>query len=146
MLIIICLLPLIFLAFLSVLFGGDFIGYIIDESISGTATTNITDTTVIDWATKEVEFNIDPITGMISVLIAIAVFTILIGIQILASGLSDVSVKAMMVGVIYTGLWGVLSVLSIEVIKSIELIGSLIYVLLTVGYAIGVFEKMSGGN
>lgn len=146
MLIMICLLPLILLTFLSVLFGGDFVGYIIEQGVEGSAIVNITDTTVIDWGERSIDFNIDPITGMIALLVGIAVFTILIGFRILASGLSDTSVRSMMVGVSYTGLWGVLTVLSISTIKSIELIGSVLYVFLTVGYVIGVIDKMTGGN
>jgi len=138
-----CLLPLLLLTIISVLFGENFIGYILEQDIKSTATVNITDTTTIDWGENLIEFNIDPITGMIAIIITIAIFTILIGIQILASGLSETSVKALMVATSYTGLWGVLSVLSIEIIKSIELVGSLIYVVLTIGYVIGVMEKMS---
>lgn len=146
MLIMLCLLPLLLLTFLSVLFGGDFIGIIIEQIVEGSSTINITDTTYIDWGERDIAFNIDPITGMIALMVGIAVFTILIGIQIFASGLSDTSVRAMMIAVSYTGLWGVLSVLSVNTIKSIELIGSVIYVLLTVGYVIGVIDKMTGGN
>lgn len=131
MLMIACLLPLIVFTFLSVIFGDEFMAKSLESG----------------WSDKSVVFeipaiNADPVVGMLALLCAIAIFTVLVGIQIFASGISETSIKALSTGLLYTGLWVVLSLLSAPLINSIEIFGNIIYICLTIGYVIGVIEKM----
>lgn len=90
------------------------------------------------------EIGIDPLTGAISIIVVIATATALLGIQFLGSGLSDNSVRVLITVAIYASIWTILSLLAIPLIKGIEFFGTLIYVGLTIGYIIGVMEKISG--
>jgi len=131
MLIMLSLLPLIVLTFLSVMFGNDFLSATVESG----------------WITDDASvFEIDPFIGMIAILLIIAIFSLVIGFNILASGFSDTGVKALSTGLLYTGLWAVLSVLAFPLFKDIKVFGTLIYVALTIIYVIGVIEKMYGGG
>lgn len=129
MLIMLCLTPLIIITFISVIFGKDFLSA--NYNFYGEL--------------SMFEINIDDMTGVIAIIFVIAIFTVLVGIRILATGISETSVKALSSGLVYTGIWTLLSLLSAELIFEIEIVGSLIYVSLTIGYVIGVVEKMYGG-
>ena len=91
-------------------------------------------------------FFIDPIFGAIGILIVITIIVALLGIQIFGSGLSEASVKIITSALLYGGLWGLLSVVSMPLIVSIEMFGTLIYVSLTIGYVYGVIKQMMGGG
>jgi len=90
-------------------------------------------------------FSIDPIEGAIIFLITIVALASTVGIHILASGLAETSVRVLINIVIYVGLWGVLSMLASPLIFGIAVFGGLIYVLLTLGYTIGVIQKILEG-
>jgi len=87
---------------------------------------------------------IDALTGAISIIVIIATGTALLGIKILGSGLADPSVRVLITATIYSAIWILLSLLAIPLIHSIEHFGILLYVALTIGYIIGVIEKISG--
>jgi len=149
MLIILMLLPMIVLTFISVIFGNEFLGISVSQELISALEVN---GTVPEWLNVEgltggeYLFNIDLIIGAIAIITVIAVISIGVGIQVLGSGLSETSVKMIITALAYMGLWLVLSVLSMPLIFSIEIFGTLIYVGLTLGYVLGVVEKMTGGN
>lgn len=89
---------------------------------------------------------IDPVAGLIVIFIVIIVIAALLGIQILASGLSPESIKFIMNAILYFAIWSLLSTLCFNLIVSIEIFGTLIYITLTIAYVIGVIQKLSGGN
>jgi len=78
------------------------------------------------------------------IIIAIAVGMAVIGFRVLGSGLSDPSVRVLITAVVYTGIWTMLSLLAIPLLYGIEIFGTLIYIALSLGYVIGVIEKISG--
>ncbi|MFX0069874.1 MAG: hypothetical protein ACFFAO_02180 [Candidatus Hermodarchaeota archaeon] len=90
-----------------------------------------------------VSVGIDAITGALAVIIVLIAIAVLVGIQVLGSGISEQSVKTIIIITGYASLWGIFSVLSINLIISIEIFGYIIYIGLTIIYAIGVMNKLS---
>lgn len=88
-------------------------------------------------------FYIDEFTGALVIIIAIMIIAVIIGLQIFGSGLSDQSVKILSIGITYYGIWSIFSVLSYELIISIEVIGVLLYIVLTIVFTIGLIKKFS---
>ena len=117
---------LLSIVFFNVVLGASFF----DHSVSGRVDTS---------------FGINSISGAIAIISTLVVLAILAGVRILASGLSETSIRTIIIIVGYIGLWTVFSVLAINLIFAIELFGTLIYVGLTVLYAVGVLDKLSNG-
>lgn len=135
---------LLVLTLISIILGSNFTDSLVETTIdSEVIVDDVVGTFVIEGT--NVVINIDPFIGAIAIIIVIATLGALFGIQVLASGLSPESVRVLIIAVAYTGLWTVLSVLALPLISSIEIFGSLIYVVLTIGYVIGVIGKV-GGN
>ena len=88
---------------------------------------------------------LSPLQGALAWIITLVTIICLAGLQVLASGLSDPAVKTLRMSLMYGGIWAVLSVLTWSLIISIPIFGGIIWLALTVIYAIGVFQKM-GGN
>ena len=130
---------------ISVLLGSSFTDTLVSTTIDNEAIINGTITSFEIWNT-DIILNIDPIIGAISIIIVVATVGAVIGIQILASGLSPESVRVLIMAIAYTGVWTVLSILSFPLITSIEIFGGLIYVILTIGYVIGIIQKLGGGT
>ena len=86
-------------------------------------------------------FFIDEFVGAIVIIIAIISICAIIGIRIFNTGLSDQSIKMITLGITYISIWSIFSTLSYDLIISIEIIGSLLYVLLTVIYILGIIQK-----
>jgi len=144
-----CLLPLISITFLSVLGGAEFIGIPLDSSFFDYLLINgseYSEWIKIDDLGISGSFNIDVIAGAIAIIIVIAVIGIGIGINVLGSGLSETTVKLIITAISYTGLWALLSVLASPLLFEIEVFGGVIYIALTLGYTIGVVNKMTGGK
>jgi len=134
MLIVISILPMIVLSLLSLVFGNDFVGIVLDE-----------DSLEIEWDQLEaITLELDPLIGAIVMIAIIAVAVMILGLRVLASGLSDSSVRIMCVALSYVGIWFFLSVLAMPLMVSIEIFGFIIYISLTLLFTIGVIEKMSG--
>lgn len=135
---------IIVLTILSVISGGDF--------ASGTAEGGLTNELIVNGTTSTIQyeeydttFGIDPLTGAIALLIIIIAIASIIGLQIFGSGLSDTSVRAIRSAIMYIGLWSTFSLLALPLIFDIAIYGSIIYVILTIGYAIGVYKQISEG-
>ena len=134
MLISITILPLVILSFLSLVLGNEFVGLFIGQENLAVELTEL----------DPISFSLDPLLGAIVLVSAVAVAVMLLGLRILGSGLSDDSIRILCVALSYIGIWMFLSVLAMPLLLSIELFGALIYTALTIGYTIGVVEKMSG--
>jgi len=135
----------LFIMFVLVIFN-----IILGGSFISTSTTLVIDTdTLIDGVSytykSESEnflFEIDSLEGMIILLTTITTIATFTGVQVLGSGLSDSSVHTLVIVAIFSGIWIILSVLVAPLVWSIEIFGTLIYVLLTIAYAIGVVQKV----
>ena len=76
-------------------------------------------------------------------MIAVAAIT---GITVLASGLNPQSARIIIMATVLGGTWGLLSVLAYPLIVTIELFGSVLYVMLTVGFAVGSIQLIAGSG
>ena len=123
------------------------IGVITQVGIDNTAIIDGVPTTFLVEAT-DVIFSIDTSSLIVSglfILTTIIGIALITGIQVLASGLSPASVRVILLITAYTGAWAALSVLVFNLIVSIEIFGSVIYIILTVAYVVGVIQKISEG-
>ena len=139
------LLIILMLIFLSLILGQDFLASFVSVGTDTEAIVDgISSTFVIE--AENVLFYIDTSTlivagiSLLTTLIIVATFT---GIQVLGSGLSPSSVRTIILVTTYIGIWTALSVLAFNLINSIPIFGYVIYIGITVGYAIGVIEKIS---
>lgn len=124
MLIVMSLAMLLIITFFNVVLGASFSNYNAGTSYS-------------------VNVGIDSITGALAVIIALVGIATVVGIQVLGSGISEQSVKTIIVVIGYASIWGVFSALSLNLIVSIEIFGTIIYLFLTIMYAIGVMNRLS---
>lgn len=112
------------------------------ENIAGYGTVNQS-TSFYNISNVSAMFYIDEFAGGLVILIAIMIIAVIIGINIFGFGLSDQSVKILTIGLTYYGIWSIFSVLSYSLIVSIEVIGSLIYIILTIVFTIGLIQKFT---
>ena len=136
---------MLLLTILSIVFGQNFGSGIVDSTTEGATLINGTSTTVV-LGKGDVLFSIDSIEGAIPIMAIMLVVVILLGITALATGLSPQTVKIGTFLIFYIGFWVLLSVNAEPLIRSIEIFGGLLYVVLTIGYTIGVFQNLSGGK
>jgi len=132
----------------SLVLGGNLFGQVVSVAVDNTAIVNGSTTTFVVEA-QDVLFYIDTsaleLAG-IALLITVLGVALLTGIQVVGSGLNAESAKIVILLTGFAGVWAVLSFLAFNLIVSIELFGTLIYIMLTVAYSIGVVKKISGGN
>lgn len=140
-----CLAIMLTITLLSIVSGGSFVSGTTENIIYNELIVNGT-TSTIDYGTANLTFGIDPLLGGLMILTTIVILASLVGIQIFASGLSDSSVSTIRTAIMYAGLWTTLSLASLPLISSIELIGTAIYLTLTIVYVIGVFQSITGGD
>lgn len=124
--------------------------------ISGLANVAIDNDALVDGASstfevigQDVIFNIDTsnlITAGIALITAIIIVSAITGITVLGSGLNPQSAKIIIFLTGYIGIWTTLTALAFNLIVSIELFGTFIYIGLTIAYVIGVIQKISGGE
>lgn len=145
MLIAVCLAIFVGITLLSLVLGGTFVSITQNFSVDNSALLNGTVST-FEVVGESIGFEIDPLIAGIAILIAVSAGTAIIGVQVLGSGFNSASVKIITLISAYVGLWTLLSVLASGLIKSIEVFGSMIYITLTLGYTIGVIQKLSGGG
>ena len=130
---------------MSLILGGIFVDIPVSINIKGSQKLGGT-TTTFEIPIGDFTLQIDPVMGLIVIFIVIIVIAVLIGIQVLASGLSPESIRFIMLAVLYFALWGLLSTICYNLIISIEIFGTLIYITLTIAYVIGVVQKISSGS
>jgi len=140
-----CLLILVVLSVFSVILGSSFMGIIVEQTISNTVVVNGSATTFV-VESMEFVFNIDPIAGMVGSLALWVGIALVFGIQIFGTGLSDDASRIATMITIYTAIWTILSTLVIPLIFAIEVFGAIIYVVLTIAYAVGVIQKIGGAD
>ncbi len=139
---VVCIVILLFLTFLSIITGNSFITTTIDASY--------TYEQILNGSTSELGqeyvqvLNLDPVyeaLGWIGIVGGIAVIS---GVAILGSGLNTVATHWLTYLTFFTSLWVILTILPLPLIASIEVFGVLIYLLLTIIYAISVILWIGG--
>ncbi len=135
------------LAVFSLIIGGNLIGTTVNVLVDNSALINGS-TTTFEVVAQDVLFQIDTTTLIIAgiaLIVAVSLAAAITGIQVLGSGINTQSAKIMILITGYTGIWASLSIISFQLIFSIEVFGSVIYITLTIGYAVGVLQKIGGG-
>jgi len=138
------LLILIVLSLFSVILGNSFIGSEVENVIGNELLINGTTTEV--GVETEAIFYIDPFLGITAMIIVLVILATAVGVQVLGSGLSPTTVRIIVIGTAYGGIWVLFSLLAEPLISSIEIFGSLIYITLTIGYIWGVIQQFSNGG
>lgn len=148
MLIGLSLMIIIVLGFLSLIVGDDYISSTVNIGIDNEVLLNGSITTYF-VEQETILFEIDTsvfIVAGIALLITVAVVAGITGITILGSGLTSASVKIIIMITAYTGIWISLSAICINLIASIQIFGSMIYIGITLMYVVGVVQNLSGGS
>lgn len=133
------------LTIFSIVLGSDLSGSVFDTSLGGDLIVNGT-TTTLEFTGDDALFVIDPTIATIAVFVVIIAIVAVLGIQVLGSGLSPESIKTIMTCILYGTVWGLLSVLALPLISAIEVFGTVIYMVLLIGYIVGVIQNITGGN
>ena len=142
------LMILIFLSMFSLILGNSLLSGSAIIGVDNSAIINGSVTTYV-VAPESVLFTIDTTTLIvagIALLVTIGITAGITGIQVLGSGLNAQSVRMIILLVAYGGVWTTLSILAFNLINSIEIFGSVLYITMTVLYAIGVIQKLSGSG
>jgi len=139
MLILLTLGILIIIALFSIIIGGN-LNTVNSQTIDINATSGGS-TSNFDFGNLSQSFYIDDLVGAIVIIIIIISLSALLGLRIFSSGLSENSVKMLTLGISYISIWSMFSVLSYPLIVDIEVFGLLIYIMLTLGYVIGIIQK-----
>lgn len=148
MLISLSLLIMMVIVVFSLILGNGFFGVIQGITISNSTIINGSTSTILIEG-GNVIFNIDTsnlIVGGIALLGTVVGIALIAGIKILGSGLSDSSVKIVLIIWAFSGIWLTLTILAVNLIASIEIFGSIIYVMITIAYAVGVIRKVGGSS
>ena len=145
MIVAITLTIMMLLTVVSVVFGQNFGSGIVDTTTEGTTVINGSSTTIV-LGQGDVLFSLDAIEGAIPIMVTMLIVFILLGITALATGLSPQTVKIGGFLIFYIGIWVLLSINAEPLIRSISIFGGLLYVVLTTGYTVGVFQSLSGGG
>lgn len=133
------------LTIFSIVLGSNLAGASIDNSITSDLIVNGT-TTTLEFTGDDIIFAIDPTIATIGVFVVIGVIVAVLGIQVLGSGLSSESIRVIMACILYGSVWGLLSLLAFPLIIAIEGFGTVIYMVLLIGYVVGVIQNIVGGE
>ena len=133
------------LTIFSLVLGGSLSGSIIGSDLNPNLIVNGS-TTTLEFSGDDVLFAIDPTVATIAVFVIIIAIVAVLGIQVLGSGLSSESIKVIMACILYGAVWGLLSVLAMPLILAIEVFGTTIYMVLLIGYIVGVIQAITGGE
>lgn len=145
------LIPVILMIFSSVLYQSIALG-VTDEHFGADFRTyydNQTGSGVLDNGTEvqlgvddtDVTVGFDVTTGVFALFIAVVAVAVVSGITVLGSGLKEVSVKMIIKGVMFYGLWAIISLYGVEGYALMPMgIGWIIYLIYTCVFTIGVFE------
>ena len=139
---------LVVLSMFSLILGNDFIAGIANIAIDNEALVDGVSST-FEVIGQDVIFSIDTtslIISGISLITTVIVVAGILGVSVLGSGLNPQSSRIIVLITAYVGIWLTLSILAFNLIVSIEIFGSVIYITLTLAYAVGVVQKISGGN
>lgn len=133
---------MVFLAIFSVIVGSDWGQDLIEYGTNSYATAP-EGSGSFNTSSGSTLFGMDALSGTLLIIIIAITIVAVIGLRIFNSGLSDHSVKVISTGLLYGGIWLSLSVLGYGMLNSIEIFGSVIWVLLTLMYTIGVINKFN---
>ena len=91
-----------------------------------------------------VDLYFDPLIGAVGWFIPFGIAMAIVSINVVGSGLGESGASSVRNLLMFGGIWTVFSVSSLALFDSIPIYGNLIYVVLTIVYAIGVFIQIGG--
>jgi len=95
---------------------------------------------------SEYEFAINEAQGIIAIVIAVSIIASLIGIRVLGSGLSEMTVKILYNTIFFYGVWALFSVFALEWLLIIPIGGWIIYLILTGVLSFGIVQQINGNG
>ena len=144
LLIAIPVLILVFLTILSMLAGNDFVSSSLDASETYQSFINGSATGVgIDGSES---LGVDPLLFAIIWITIIGAIAVASAVNALGSGLTDRGSHWLTYMVFFVSFWIILSTFPFPMILSIEIVGSIIYLFLTICYAVGVILFIGGSG
>lgn len=114
----------------------------LDGNVSGTQGLNETETGIELDGSQEISMTLGG--GVIVVLLAGISLLAILGIQVMGSGLSGVTVLGVFKATVLLAIWGLFSTGAINLFLEIPLFGMPFYFLLTLLYSFGVLRSISG--
>lgn len=138
------LIPIFIMVILTIwnlIFSATFISYDISSSYS--AETMINGTTTTYNSSQVGTFSLDSVSGALTWIIVIVALVSAIGLNVFGSGLSETSVKTILIATIWTCVFGIFSLFAYPLINSIPYnLGNLFFIFLTIIFCVGVFKQM----
>lgn len=130
-----------FLLSMFMIFGGNsLVGMDQTAGVDGTQTLNGTDTTVLQGSTFA--FYIDPVQGAIVLFTVLIGVAIVMGLQVLGSGIATDQGKTVTKFVYYTAFWVIFSAFGLPLLNAIPVFGGWLYLILTIGYVWGAVSEI----
>ena len=148
MLITLTLMVMVGLSLFSIILGSNYISTAINVEVDNISLINGNTTTFLVEA-QEVIFQVDTtslINAGIALLFGVLIVAGLTGISVLGTGLNPQSAKIIIIITAFIGIWSSLTIIVYPLIIEIAIFGSVIYIGLTLGYAIGVVKIVSGSE
>lgn len=142
------LLLLMVIVILSLVLGGGFTSAITEIGISNEAIIDGVPTTFeIEAINLIFGIDVNSIVGAIGIISAIYIIGAgLTGITVVSTGLNAQSAKLIILASGYGAIWIMMSIVAYPLIVSIQFFGAFIYVLLSIGFVIGVAQSLAGGD
>lgn len=141
---------IITLFFFSLIYNSSTIGTTLNSNYSSQSAngTFIEDGTEKSLSTDYGEYNLatNETQGIIAIVIAVSVIGSLIGIRVLGSGLSEMTVKILYNTIFFYGIWALFSALSLQWFILIPIGGWIIYFVLTGTLSFGIVQQINGGS
>lgn len=116
------------------------------EAIHGTFTENGEEKS-LSTSESGYEFAINETQGIMAIVIAVSVIGSLIGIRVVGTGLSEMTVKILYNTIFFYGVWALFSALSLQWFLIIPIgAGWIIYFILTGMLGFGIIQQINGGS
>lgn len=137
---------LLILSAITFVSGGYLSSGTVDVQDGGTINVNGSAGTVNVPNAGEQSFYIWGLEGAIVILVAAMALAIVSGITVFGSGLGEGAQRMIFLTTALFGLWICLSVINTQLILSIGVAGSLLWLLLTIMYVLGFVQTFMGGD
>lgn len=139
-LIIFPLVVLLVLTLFSFIFSATYFSTTISSLVDTSSIINGT-TTTLELGQASNTFSIDPLLGALTWVAVLVILASAIGIQVLGSGLSSISVRTIIIATAWISMFVILSLFGYPFIASIPYgFGSLLFIVLSIMYAFGIFK------
>ena len=134
------LVVLLILSLFSFIFSSTYFSTTISSLVDTSSIVNGT-TTNLQLGQTANTFSIDPLLGALTWVAVIVILASALGIQIVGSGLSSISVKTIIIATAWISMFIILSLFGYPFIASIPYgFGSLLFIVLSIMYAFGIFH------